>query len=195
MKSTSIAGLFAALTSSLCCIVPAIALIAGTGGAAASFGWLAPWRPYLFVFSVAALGVAWYQHLFPKSDACGCGVKKRGFWESRFFLIAITAGSVLALTFPTLSKTLAPTPELSLPNRTAYQVARFTVEGMTCAGCEQHVEKTVGQLAGVGQVRASYSLGNTTVAFDPRRTSPDQIRHAITTTGYRAVPAPSTNTP
>jgi copper chaperone CopZ len=189
MKTSWLFGLFAALASSLCCIGPVLVLLAGTGGVVASFGWLAPWQPYLIGFSVVALGFAWYRHLRPQPDACGCDVQKRAFWESGRFLGLITAVSVLALAYPSFSSVFGTRrlAERPLPEKAAYHVARFRIEGMTCAGCEQHVEKAVGGLAGVGWVRASYSLGNATVAFDEKRTSPEQIIQAIGTTGYRVV--------
>lgn len=189
MKTSWMFGLLAAFASSLCCIVPALALLAGAGGVAASFGWLAPWQPYLVGFSVLALGFAWYRHLRPQPDACGCDVQKRAFWESRSFLGLITLVSMLALAYPSFSSVFGTrrTAERPLPKTAAHHVARFKVEGMTCAGCEQHVEKAVGALAGVGRVRASYSQGNATVAFDKKRTSPEQIIQAIGSTGYRVV--------
>lgn len=189
MKTTWLFGLFAALGSSLCCTIPALALLAGPGGVATSIGWLAPWQPYLISFSVLALGFAWYRHLRPQPDACGCEAQKRAFWESRSFLGLITMVSVLALAYPSLSTVFSNTriAKRPLPKPAMYHIALFKVEGMTCAGCEQHVEKAVGGLAGVGRVRASYSLGNATVAFDKKRTSPEQIIQAIGTTGYRVV--------
>lgn len=41
MKTSWLFGLLTAVVSSLCCIAPA--LLAGTGGVVAYFGWLARW--------------------------------------------------------------------------------------------------------------------------------------------------------
>ncbi|MEZ4738860.1 MAG: hypothetical protein R2818_05755 [Flavobacteriales bacterium] len=40
-------GVVAAIASSLCCITPVLAAVAGVGSLAGSFHWLAPARPWL----------------------------------------------------------------------------------------------------------------------------------------------------
>ena len=42
-----IAGVFAAFSASLCCIVPVVALIGGAGGVSTYFNWVEPYRPYI----------------------------------------------------------------------------------------------------------------------------------------------------
>ena len=59
MKSESkliSAGLLTAITASLCCITPVLALIAGTSGIASTFSWIEPFRPYLIGLTVLVLG-------------------------------------------------------------------------------------------------------------------------------------------
>ena len=57
------AGLLTAITASLCCITPVLALIAGTSGIASTFSWIEPFRPYLIGLTILVLGFAWYQKL------------------------------------------------------------------------------------------------------------------------------------
>ena len=57
-----------ALLSSICCITPVLALIAGTSGLASSFSWLEPFRPYLIGLTILVLGFAWYQKLKAKKE-------------------------------------------------------------------------------------------------------------------------------
>lgn len=65
-------GLLLALTSSLCCIVPVLAIVGGAGGAVSAFSWAAPLRPYLLAATVLTLGVAFYQAYKPqRKDECG----------------------------------------------------------------------------------------------------------------------------
>src|SRR5690606_16900192 len=105
MKRGSIlgGGLVAALFSSLCCITPVLAFIAGTSSFAASFSWLEPARPYLAGATITLLGLAWYQKLFPKKEAqeCACETDKTtSFWKAKSFLGIITFFALAMLSFP-----------------------------------------------------------------------------------------------
>ena len=55
------AGMLTAITASLCCITPVLALIAGTSGIASTFSWIEPFRPYLIGLTFLVLGFAWYR--------------------------------------------------------------------------------------------------------------------------------------
>jgi len=66
------AGLVIAITASLCCITPVLALISGVSGMAASFSWLEPLRPFMIALTVLFLGFAWYQKLKPKQAEVDC---------------------------------------------------------------------------------------------------------------------------
>ena len=50
-----------ALASSLCCIVPVLALLGGAGGMVSAFNWAAPLRPYLLGVTALVLGFAFYR--------------------------------------------------------------------------------------------------------------------------------------
>ena len=66
MKSKlAITSLLTAITASLCCIAPVLALIAGTSGFASTFSWIEPFRPYLIGLTIVVLLFAWYQKLKP----------------------------------------------------------------------------------------------------------------------------------
>jgi mercuric ion transport protein len=66
-------GLLTAITASLCCITPVLALIAGTSGIASTFSWIEPFRPYLIGLTILVLGFAWYQKLKPQKEIdCEC---------------------------------------------------------------------------------------------------------------------------
>ena len=62
------AGLLTAITASLCCITPVLALIAGTSGIASTFSWIEPFRPYLIGLTILVLAFAWYQKLKPQKE-------------------------------------------------------------------------------------------------------------------------------
>ena len=59
------------------------------------------------------------------------------------------------------------------------------VEGMTCGGCEQAVERAVGSLDGVEDVDADHAAARVTVRFDPDAVAPDAIDETIRDAGYQ----------
>lgn len=64
----------------------------------------------------------------------------------------------------------------------------ITVEGMTCTGCEQSVQRAVGRLDGVETASADHTAGRVTVRFDGDIVSEDDIAARIQEAGY-TVPA------
>ncbi len=66
------------------------------------------------------------------------------------------------------------------------EMAVFSVEGMTCSGCEVGVEAALKRLDGINKVDASYGKGEARVSYDPSKAQPEQIQKAIEKIGYRA---------
>ena len=64
---------------------------------------------------------------------------------------------------------------------------RFTVEGMSCGGCERSLSQAVSRLPGVSSVEASHADRSATVIYDEQRVTPEAIAAAIRDAGY--VPA------
>ncbi len=62
----------------------------------------------------------------------------------------------------------------------------FTVEGMTCGGCEIGVKVAVKKLDGIEKVTASHAEGRATVTYDPSKVSAEDIEAAIEKIGYEA---------
>ena len=93
------AGLLTAITASLCCITPVLALIAGTSGIASTFSWIEPFRPYLIGLTILVLCFAWYQMLKPKKEIdCECETdEKPKFTQSKTFLGIITVFAIVML--------------------------------------------------------------------------------------------------
>ena len=114
MKSDSkfiSASLLGAVTASLCCITPFLALSAGTSSLAAAFSWIAPYRPYLIGLTLFVLGITWYQKLStPKEIDGDCRPVKPRFIHSKPFLGIVTVVALLMLTFPYYSQKLYPDP-------------------------------------------------------------------------------------
>jgi copper chaperone CopZ len=185
-------GLLVAIAASLCCITPVLALLAGTSGIAATFSFLEPARPYLIGLTVAVLGFAWYQKLKPvKAEAVDCDCEEDGkpsFWQSKSFLSIVTAFALLMLAFPNYAHIFYPDnskAEVMIIKEADIETVTLGVSGMTCSGCEEHVKHAVNELPGVIEVEASYEAGNTTVKFDKTKSSLEEVKAAINSTGYK----------
>jgi hypothetical protein len=106
-------GLLTAISASLCCITPVLALLAGTSGLASTFSWLDPLRPYLIGLTVLVLGFAWYQKLKPqKQEDCNCDTtEKTPFIQTNKFLGIVTVIAGLMLAFPFYAHIFFPKTE------------------------------------------------------------------------------------
>lgn len=190
-KSAIGLSILTALASSLCCITPILALLAGTSGIASNFSWIEPIRPYLVGSTFLILGFAWYQKLKPQPKIADCCQieenKKSSFIQSKNFLGIVTAFALLLTAFPYYSnKLIAATPTENKIKYNNTELIEFKVSGMTCESCEHHITSEVNKLAGIQSVKASYANNNATIEFDPKQVNINQIQQAIDSTGYEA---------
>ena len=182
------AGLLTAITASLCCITPVLAVIAGTSGLASTFTWLDPFRPYFIALTILVLGFAWYQKLKPKKQIdCNCDKEEKPkFIQSKIFLGIITAFVIILLALPYYSSVFYPKTEqqIIVVDKANIQKMEFTISGMTCASCEEHINHEVNKLTGILKSNASYENGKALIEFDNSKTNIPEIEKAINTTGY-----------
>jgi len=191
-------GLFTAITASICCITPVLALIAGTSGIASTFSWIEPFRPYLIGITVLVLAFAWYQKLKPKTQEeinCACDPEdlpagkagKPKYIHSKTFLGIVTVFAIVMLAFPFYSGMFYPKTEkqIIVVDKSDIQTTEYKISGMTCAGCEEHVNHEVNKLNGIVNSKASYEKGNAIIEFDRTKSSEMEIEKAINSTGYK----------
>lgn len=140
------AGVLSAIAASLCCITPVVALLAGSSSIAANFSWIEPARPYFIGLSIAVLLFAWYVKLKHAKMADVNGncetTKKASFLQSKTFLGIVTVFAILMMAFPLYAKMFYPRPKVQTATLAAVdnkQQVKFTIQGMTCEGCEAHV--------------------------------------------------------
>ena len=183
------AGLLTAITASLCCITPVLALIAGTSWMASTFSWIEPFRPYLIGLTVLVLGFAWYQKLKPQKEIdCECETdEKPKFIQSKTFLGIVTVFAILMLSFPYYSGIFYPNTEkqIIVVDKSDIKTTEFKISGMTCASCEEHVNHEVNKLNGIVISKASYENENAIIEFDKTKTNEAEIEKAINSTGYK----------
>ena len=184
-------GLLTAITASLCCITPVLALIAGTSGIASTFSWIEPFSPYLIGLTILVLGFAWYQKLIPKKGIdCECETAEKPiFLQSKTFLGIVTVFAILMLAFPYYSGIFYPNTEkqIIIVDKSDIKTTEFKISGMTCASCEEHVNHEVNKLIGIVNSKASYKNGNAIIEFDRTKTNETDIEKAINSTGYKVI--------
>ena len=183
------AGLLTAITASLCCITPVLALIAGTSGIASTFSWIEPFRPYLIGLTILVLGFTWFQKLKPRNEIdCDCETEEKPkFIQSKKFLGIVTVFAIVMLAFPYYSGIFYPNTEkqIMIVDKSNIKTTEFKISGMTCASCEEHVNQEVNKLNGILISKASYENGNAIIEFDKTKTNELEIEKAINSTGYK----------
>ncbi len=186
-------GLFSAFVASLCCITPVLALLSGTTGIASTFSWIEPYRPILMGVTVLILGFAWYQKLKPRPQDidCACEDDRPKFIQSKTFLFLITIFAGIMLAFPYYSHMYYSNSNVEkqvvFVSESNVSELTYSIEGMTCAGCEAHIENEVNKLEGILEVDANYGTSLTVVKFDNSKVSANDIASAIKKTGYKII--------
>lgn len=200
-KGAAATGIIAALAASSCCIPPVIAAIAGIGGISSSLSWMEPLRPYLIVVAIIAIGYAWYAHLKPKkADDCGCDVDDKPKWyQTRAFLTGITLFAAVSIAFPYYSGIFFSNNtgnKTIIVKESNIAQAVLTLEGMTCTGCEHHVNQVLNDSEGVIEASSSYKTGKAEVKFDKTKVSVDKLAETVEKeTGYKVVDRKLINNP
>jgi copper chaperone CopZ len=185
------AGVLSAFAASLCCITPVIALLAGSSSIAANFSWIEPARPYLIGLSIAVLAFAWYQKLKPAKTNdmdCNCEtIKKASFLQTKTFLGIVTLFAILMMTFPLYAQLFFPKSKVQpaiVATANNKQQVKLTIQGMTCEGCEEHVNNELSKVTGVIAYKTSYASRSSLVTFDKSKVDVKSIAAAINKTGY-----------
>lgn len=192
-------AVFAAIASSLCCVLPLAAVLFGVGafGAASAFETL---RPYLLVLAFTALAFSFYRVYFRREECAegqSCSTKPVGrinqifLWTGvlaicAFALAPYYTGYLMAVAGNPQQISSEAMPSASSEENQANKTVVIEVEGMTCTGCEPNINETLKNLNGVVSAQASYQNKNVKVVFNPKQISLEQIKKAIDEIGYKA---------
>ena len=181
-------GILTAMAASLCCITPVLALIAGASGLGSTFSWLEPYRTYFIGLTILVLGFAWFQKLKPiKQKDCNCvSEKETKFIQTKTFLGIVTAFTIIMLAFPYYSSIFYSRTQkpISVVDKSHVQKVEFTLSGMTCNSCEEHINHQVNRLTGIINSTPSYKNKNIIIEFDNSKTNIVVIKKVIKSTGY-----------
>ena len=97
----------------------------------------------------------------------------------------LTSGFALTILAFTLTSCGGKATKAENENVSA-QAARMEVSigGMSCTGCEQTIQTNIGKLEGVKSVKASFTVGNALIEYNPALVDSLIIKEAITGSGY-----------
>jgi mercuric ion transport protein len=192
-------AIFAAIASSLCCIVPLIAVVFGLGafGAASAFETL---RPYFLVLAFSALAFSFYRVYFRREECVegqSCSTKPISkinqifLWSGLLAIIGFALapyyiGYIAVAATPSQPSINSIIPAVTETEAQANKTAIIEVEGMTCEGCAVHINETLKKLKGVVSAEANYPQKNVKVVYNPKQITLEQIKKAIDEIGYKA---------
>lgn len=193
-------AIITAIASSLCCVLPLIAVVFGLGafGVAAVFDTA---RPYMLIAAFAALGFGFYRLYFRREECAegeSCATKpasrvnKVFLWFAAVVIVAFalapyyTGYIAAAITAPNLPAAESA-PVVAAEESAAKKTVVLQIRGMTCDACETHIEVPLRKLMGVVSADAKYKEHNVTVVYDPAKVTVEKIKETILATGYELI--------
>ncbi|MFO7977549.1 MAG: cation transporter [Bacteroidales bacterium] len=152
---------------------------------------LALW-PFIISLVIILLLVLWYQNIQLRRRKRTSTRPARGI-NIMVILGIVTVFIVVLLALPWLLERMdngsnQQETELIIAPENRREVT-FSVEGMTCTGCEDLIQRRVGDIQGVESVSADHQQMTATVVYDATRTGIPDIVSAIEGAGYQ-VPEP-----
>ena len=197
-KATLGGSLLAALTASLCCIGPLVAVLLGAGGFAAS-AMFEKWRPVFLGVTFALLALAWYlTYRKPQANCEGgsaCATKPVAKWN-KFVLWFATGVVLVTAAFPSLSSAILRADQSNgdaccAPTAVADEngaVLTVKIPSMDCAACALNIQSILKKQAGIRQAQVRFDTKEAVVHYDATKLSPEKIIAAIDQTGFKAEP-------
>ena len=192
-KATLGGSILAAITASLCCIGPLVAVLLGAGGFAAS-AVFEKWRPVFLSVTFALLALAWYlTYRKPKADCAegsACATKPVAKWNKVVLWIA-TGVVLVTAAFPSLSSVLLRSTQSNAPVAVAdanTAVLKVKIPSMDCAACAVSIQTKLRKQTGIVTAQVNYDTKEAVVQYDTTKLTPEKIIAAIDETGFKAEP-------
>ncbi|MEN8224409.1 MAG: heavy metal-associated domain-containing protein [Bacteroidota bacterium] len=85
---------------------------------------------------------------------------------------------------PTKEQTDTESQEATVPEAGDIQIAIIDVTGMSCEACEKTIATALSELEGVQAVKVSLEYEKAKLKFEPAVVSIDDLKNAITESGY-----------
>lgn len=194
LQKASLGGsVLAAITASLCCVGPLVAVALGAGGFAAS-ALFEKWRPVFLGVTFALLALAWFLTYRKPKAACeegsACATNPVSKWN-RVVLWLATGVVLIMAAFPSLSSAILrgsqrPTPAvLAGPNSA---ILKVKIPSMDCAACAASIQAKLRKQSGIENAEVSFATKEAVLQYDTTKLSPQDIIAAIDETGLKAEP-------
>lgn len=182
----SLGVILSAAGASLCCIGPAVLSIVGIAGIGA-FSFFESYRPVLITLTAVLLAIGFglaYRKTEVHCEDGSCKMESAGKWNKIILWVAALI-AFLFIIFPYVPISFSQEGQ-SVKNSQVVQVV-IPVKGMTCTGCNMHVESVVKKIEGVKSVKADFTVGEAVVQFDSTKVEVTAIVDQINkTTSYKA---------
>lgn len=193
-KATLGGSVLAAITASLCCLGPLVAVALGAGGFAAS-AVFEKWRPVFLGVAFALLALAWYLTYRKPKTACEegatCATKPDSKWNKVVLWIA-TGAVLVTAAFPSLSSAILRGTQSNAPGVVAdanSAVLKVKIPSMDCAACAVSIQTKLRKQAGIITASVNYDTKDAVVQYDATKLLPEKIMATIDETGFKAEPA------
>ena len=191
----------AAITASLCCILPVVAVVLGISGFAAS-QFFEQWRPYLLAVTSGLLALDFYlaYRRAPK-EACEpgslCERPAFGKWNRRILWLA-TVFVALFATFPYYSgRVVRAVTRTGQPAANVSQLATervvLKIEGMDCPACAAGLQNNLRQIPGVHRAEVSFQDKQANLDYDPKAVEPARFSQVVAEAGFKVASAAAAN--
>lgn len=193
-KATLGGSILAAITASLCCIGPLVAVLLGASGFAAS-AVFEKWRPVFLGVTFALLALAWYLTYRKPKAACAegsvCATKPVSKWNKVALWFA-TGAVLVTAAFPSLSSAILRGTQSNAPGVVAdanSAVLKVKIPSMDCAACAVSIQTKLRKQAGIITASVNYDTKDAVVQYDATKLLPEKIMATIDETGFKAEPA------
>lgn len=193
-KATLGGSILAAITASLCCIGPLVAVALGAGGFAAS-AVFEKWRPVFLGVTFALLALAWYLTYRKPKTACeegsACATKPVSKWNKMVLWFATGVVLIMAA-FPSLSSAILRGSQRPIPAVVAgpnSAILKVKIPSMDCAACAVSIQAKLRKQSGIENAEVSYDAKEAVVQYDTKKLTPEKIIAAIDETGFKAEPS------
>lgn len=192
-----VASAAAAIGASLCCILPIIAVVTGSGAIAAGLAF-ERWRPYLLGLTGLLLAggflLAWRDHKKACAPGGLCATKPMSRWN--FIALGILGLGVVALAaFPSYSGAVAqmvvrqPGPATS-GSLVPLSTITFRVPDMDCPACAVSLSAALRKLPGVTDAKLDVDGRKAVVTYDPATQNIPVLEKVITEAGFHIASEP-----
>lgn len=192
-KATLGGSILAAITASLCCIGPLVAVALGAGGFAAS-AVFEKWRPVFLGITLLLLALAWYLTYRKPKTACEegsvCATKPVSKWNKVVLWFA-TGAVLVTAAFPSLSSAILRGTRSNAPVVVAdanSAVLKVKIPSMDCAACAVSIQTKLRKQAGIITASVNYDTKDAVVQYDATKLLPEKIMATIDETGFKAEP-------